>query len=140
MNLAVSPNDLQLALVENHSVEDSLGSDSCVRYYEVGRSKADDVATGLDVSVNKNYFIHTIYPNKKNYRFFIKIFAYLCAFHQDEDDLQSDDEEVDDHDEDDDDDDDDDNNEPEDDEEGNGDDLGMRARKGEYNNADFFTI
>lgn len=50
MNLAVSPNDLQLALVENHATDDSMGADSCVRYYEIGRSKADDAVTGLEVS------------------------------------------------------------------------------------------
>lgn len=45
----MSPNDLQLALVENHAQEDSMGAESCVRYYEIGRSKADDLVTGLDV-------------------------------------------------------------------------------------------
>ncbi|ODN04546.1 Protein mahjong [Orchesella cincta] len=48
MSFAVSPNDLQLALIENHAIEDTMAADSCVRYYEVGRSKADDFVTGLD--------------------------------------------------------------------------------------------
>lgn len=46
MGLAVSPNDLQLALIENHVSPDDAypASESCVRFYEVGRSKADDLA------------------------------------------------------------------------------------------------
>jgi HIV-1 Vpr-binding protein len=38
LSLATSPNDLQIALVENHGAGDST-SDSCIRYYEVGRSR-----------------------------------------------------------------------------------------------------
>jgi len=40
-SLATSPNDLQIALVENSSSEDSV-SDSCVRFYEVGRSRGEE--------------------------------------------------------------------------------------------------
>jgi hypothetical protein len=34
-----SPNDLQIALVENHNSGDDSVTDSCVRFYEVGRSR-----------------------------------------------------------------------------------------------------
>jgi len=45
MTLASSPNDLQLALIENHSGPDEALStpDSCVRFYEVGRNRTDEL-------------------------------------------------------------------------------------------------
>ena len=52
MALAVAPNDLQLALVENHAPSDETfpATESCVRFYEIGRSRASDLsADGLEV-------------------------------------------------------------------------------------------
>jgi len=40
-----SPNDLQIALVENHTSGDDSVTDSCVRFYEVGRSRDQEDET-----------------------------------------------------------------------------------------------
>ena len=37
--MASSPNDLQIVLVESHFADTATVSDSCIRYYDVGRAK-----------------------------------------------------------------------------------------------------
>lgn len=53
MALATSPNDLQLALIENHTAPDETMStpDSCVRFYEVGRNRCDELTNADGVEV-----------------------------------------------------------------------------------------